>query len=170
MNINIWPYIELARFLVKKERRGFGNMFHHQIETFAIVLEFGYNDPVLLKASLIHDLFGFTEFEKVITTDNDGKEVYDLVQELSIRVIDGKEESKALFLERIMNSGTSRAKQLKLADRLSNVNTLFSTNDKEFISRYCRETGEHILPYADDIDKKMGDELRKSLKKLEGFV
>jgi (p)ppGpp synthase/HD superfamily hydrolase len=150
-------------------------MFRHQVETFAILLEFGYNDPVILKASLIHDLFeegqkiGFTEFEKVITTDSDGKDVYDLVQELSIRIVEGKEEYKALFLDRIMNSGTCYAKLLKLADRLSNVNTLFATNDKAFINRYCQETWHHIMPYADEIDKRIANELRKSLKKLEGF-
>lgn len=172
---DIWPYIELARHLIKKQRRGFGNMFRHQIETFAILLEFGYDNPVLLKAALIHDLFedgqkvGFTKFENVITTDSDGKDVYDLVQELSIRIMEGKEESKALFLERIMNSGSSHAKLLKLADRLSNVNTLFATNDTEFINRYCQETWQHIMPYADKIDIRIADELRKSLKKLEGF-
>lgn len=173
MILNLWPYIELSRHLVKKERKGFGNMFRHQIETFAILIEFGYDDPVLLKASLIHDLFedghtvGFTEFDSVITTDEDGKEVYELVQELSIRIINNLEEPKATFLERIMQEGSQRAKLLKLADRLSNINTLLATRDKEFISRYLTETKNHILPYADQIDNSIAEELKKSLRKFE---
>jgi GTP pyrophosphokinase len=126
-----------------------------------------------LKASLIHDLFedghkvGFTEFDTVITTDEDGKEVYDLVRELSIRIVDNVEEPKATFLERIMQEGTHRAKLLKLADRLSNINTLLATRDTEFISRYLTETQKHIMPYADRIDKNIAEELKKSLIKFK---
>jgi (p)ppGpp synthase/HD superfamily hydrolase len=68
-----------------------------------------------------------------------------------------------------MQTGTRHARLLKLADRLSNVNSLFSTNDKEFINRYCKETRDHIMPYANKIDKKIGCELDKSLNKLEGL-
>lgn len=175
MKTIVWPYIELARHLIKIERKGFGNMFRHQVETFAILIEFGYDDPVLIKASLIHDLMedgpkaGFTDFHRIVATDHDGQDVYQLVQEMTRRTAAGKEEPKPVFLERIMQKGTPHARPLKLADRLSNVNSLFSTNNKEFISRYCTETRDHIMPYADEIDKRIAAELRKSLKKLKGF-
>jgi (p)ppGpp synthase/HD superfamily hydrolase len=175
MNTNLWPYFKLARYLIKKQRKGFGNMFRHQVETFAILIEFGYDDPVLLKASLIHDLFedghkvGFTDFRQVIKTDNDGQEVYDLVRELSIRVENDIEEPKALFLERIMQHGTQRAKILKLADRISNVSSLIATNNKDFISRYLKETEDHILPYAKEINPKMHIELENIIKKNNSF-
>jgi (p)ppGpp synthase/HD superfamily hydrolase len=175
MKTIVWPYIELARHLVKIERKGFGNMFRHQVETFAILIEFGYDDPVLLKASLIHDLMedgpkaGFKDFNRIIATDHEGPDVFKLVQELTRRIAGGKEEPKSAFLERIMQTGSHRARLLKLADRLSNVNSLFSTNSKEFISRYCAETLDHIMPYADEIDRKIAAELKKSLKKLKGF-
>jgi (p)ppGpp synthase/HD superfamily hydrolase len=176
MKTIVWPYIELARHLVKIERKGFGNMFRHQVETFAILIEFGYVAPVLIKASLIHDLIedgpqaGFTDFERIAATDHDGPEVYKLVEELTRRIKGGREEPKAVFLERIMQTGTSHARLLKLADRLSNVNSLFSTNNKEFIKRYCQETQYHIMSHAAKIDEKMAGELERSLKKLEGFT
>jgi len=175
MKTIVWPYIELARHLIKIERKGFGNMFRHQVETFAILIEFGYDDPVLLKASLIHDLMedgpqaGFTDFNSIIAMDHNGQDVFDLVQELTRRMTGDQEEPKAVFLERIMQTGTRHARLLKLADRLSNINSLFATNDKEFIKRYCRETRDHIMPYAEKIDKKIASELEKSLDKLEGF-
>jgi GTP pyrophosphokinase len=174
--VDIWPYIELAKHLIKKQRRGAGNMFRHQIETFAILLEFGYDNPVLLKAALIHDLFedgqkvGFTHFEKIITTDHDGPAVYDLVNEMSIRVENGIEEPKTTFLHRIMTSGTPLAKLLKIADRLSNVNTLFATNDKKFIIRYRDETWKCIMPFAKNIDIRIAEELESNLKKLESIT
>ncbi len=173
MDVNIWPYIELSRYLIKKERKGSGNMFRHQFETFVILLEYGYEDPVLLKAALIHDLFedghkvGFSAFETVISVDTDGKEVFDLVTELSIRVKNSVEEPKDRFLERIMQQGSQRAKILKLADRLSNINSLLASHDASFIKRYIEETNLHILPYAEAINKKLALELRKSLKMFE---
>jgi (p)ppGpp synthase/HD superfamily hydrolase len=174
MNINLWPYLDLSRLLIKKERRGFGNMFRHQMETFAILVEFGYSDPVLLKAALIHDLFedgpkvGFTAFHTVITTDEDGQDVYDLVQELSIRIENDTKEPREQFLERIMQEGSTRARLLKLADRLSNINSLMAVRDIRFIYRYTEETKAHILPYADEIDKNIANELKKSVMTVEG--
>jgi (p)ppGpp synthase/HD superfamily hydrolase len=169
MDVNIWPYVKLSRLLIKKERKGFGNMFRHQFETFVILLEYGYEDPVLLKAALIHDLFedgykvGFSAFETVISADKDGKDVYDLVTELSIRIENDVEEPKDQFLERIMKEGSQRAKILKLADRLSNINSLPATHDISFIKRYIEETDLHIMPYAEGIDKNIASELKRSL-------
>jgi GTP pyrophosphokinase len=168
-NINLGPYIELALLLRKKRRRGNGNMFRHQIETFAIVLEYGYKDPVLLKASLIHDLFedgqkvGFSDFDSVMNIDKDGKEVYYLVKELSIRVENEIEEPKDQFLERIMQKGSDRAKVLKLADRLSNINSLTTAHDQHFVRKYVEETNLHIMPYAEGINKDIAEELKMSL-------
>lgn len=173
MDINIWPYIELSRLLIKKERKGFGNMFRHQFETFVILIEFGYSDPVLLKAALIHDLFedgekiGFLKFESIKDIDEDGKNVYELVVEISIRIENNHEELKSVFLERIMKEGSSKAKLLKLADRLSNINTLLATRDKQFIKRYTEETKIYILPFAEKIDKNIFTELVKSIKILD---
>jgi (p)ppGpp synthase/HD superfamily hydrolase len=173
MNINVWPYIELSRVLINKKRRGTGNMFRHQLETFSILLEYGYTDPVLLKAALIHDLFedgqkvGFSDFKSIMTVDEDGKEVYDLVQELSIRAENDIEEPKDQFLERIMNKGSQRARVLKLADRLSNINSLPASKDIPFIKKYIEETILHILPYAQGIDKNLADELKRSLLMFE---
>ena len=173
--IDIWPYIELAKHLIKKQRRGVGNMFRHQLETYAILVEFGYDSPVLLKASVIHDLFedghdvGFTNFERVITTDHDGRAVYDLVKEVSIRVNAGVDEPKTVFLQRIMESGSMQAKILKLADRLSNINTLFAIGDLLFLQNYIKETRNYIMPYAREIDVRIALELDNSLKKLESM-
>ena len=72
---NFRPYLEYALMLTKIKRKGLGNMFRHQIETMAILLEYGYTDTVLLKASLIHDFIedaqkiDFRNTEKIKTLD-----------------------------------------------------------------------------------------------------
>jgi len=175
-NLVLAPYILKATALIRISRKVGGNQFRHSFSTLGILLDYKYfTDSVLLKASLIHDLMedgsqaGFTDFNRIVATDHDGEDVYDLVQEMTRRTNGNEEEQKAIFLERIMQNGTRHAKLLKLADRLSNVNSLFSTNNKEFIKRYCRETRDHIMPYAYKIDKRVACELEKSLNKLEGL-
>ncbi|HRU78860.1 MAG TPA: hypothetical protein P5214_10745, partial [Rectinema sp.] len=54
--MHLAPYIQLATSLIGKPRRSGGNMFRHQLDTMAILIDYGYIDSVLLKASLIHDL------------------------------------------------------------------------------------------------------------------
>lgn len=172
MEINIWPYIEFSRLLAVKKRKGFGNMFRHQFETLAILIEYGYSDPVIIKASLLHDILedgtkiGISDLERIITIDEDGREVYSLVKELSIRFnIKGKEPKKQ-YLKRIMTSGSPQAKILKLADRLSNINSLALSFEPSFMNKYITETTIDILPYSDDIDIGMSNELKQSIIKL----
>ena len=47
------PYMQLATGLIGKARHAGGNMFRHQMDTLAILIDYGYIDSVLLKASII---------------------------------------------------------------------------------------------------------------------
>ena len=91
-NIMLAPYIVKATALIGVRRKSGSNMFRHQISTFGILLDYKNTDAVLLKASVIHDLFedapnmpGVSEAE-IKQIDADGAAVYDLVMEVSIRV------------------------------------------------------------------------------------
>ena len=55
--LTLAPYVVKATALIGVRRRGGSNMFRHQLSTFAILLDYKMTDPVLLKASVIHDLF-----------------------------------------------------------------------------------------------------------------
>ncbi len=164
-HITMAPYIFKAMALIGKRRRSGSNMFRHQLDTMAILLDYKIIDPVLLKASVIHDLFedalgmpGVSR-EAITGIDGDGAAVYDLVMEVTIRESDGVREPKSQYLHRLMQSGSTRAKILKLADRISNLISLGFVNDGEFIRRVLSETKECILPYAADINPDMAKEL-----------
>ena len=58
-----------------------------------------------------------------------------------------------------MESGSSRAKVLKLADRISNLISLGWVHDREFVERILGETREYILPRGHDINTDMDREL-----------
>jgi GTP pyrophosphokinase len=174
--LTLAPYIVKAMALIGVKRRGGSNMFRHQMSTMAILLDYKITDPVLLKAAVIHDLFedaralpGVSE-EEVARIDADGPDVVSLVLEVTIRVVDGKKEPKSAYLLRIMRDGSTRAKLLKLADRISNLTALGFVHDVSFVERYVDETRACILPYAEAINRHMAIELSDLITSRELLV
>ncbi|MBR4449680.1 MAG: hypothetical protein IKS30_05720 [Treponema sp.] len=152
------PYMQIATNLIGKERHAGGNMFRHQMDTMAILIDYGYIDSTLLKASVIHDVVedipGFDQ-DIIINTDFEGQQVLDLVLEVTKR----EGEQKSQFLRRILVDGSQKAKILKCADRISNMISLGFVTDEKFIERYCDETEFFIFPIALEVDYNMYQEL-----------
>jgi len=158
--MHLAPYMQLATTLVGQRRRSGGNMFRHQIDTFGILMDYGYIDSVLLKASVIHDLLeDVPDFDRdgILSIDEESAEVYKLVLEVTRRPI----ETKQQFLERILRFGSKRAKILKSADRISNMISLGFVTDVRFIKRYTDETEALVFPIAGASDKRMLEELKE---------
>ena len=153
------PYIQLATVLIGKTREGGGNMFRHQLDTMAILVDYGYIDPVLLKAAIVHDVIedipGFNH-NLLLSIDYESHTVYDLVREVTR--LPG--ETKAEFLTRIYESGSHNAKVLKVADRISNMISLGFVVHLEFVTRYTDETERYVFPIAELVDKSMLMELK----------
>ncbi|CAN5559619.1 hypothetical protein BH23ACI1_BH23ACI1_17880 [soil metagenome] len=68
-------------------------------------------------------------------------------------------EPKSEYLLRIMRSGSDRAKQLKLTDRISNLTALGFVHDAAFVRKYVDETRACVLPYAEAVNANMFREL-----------
>ena len=153
------PYMQVATALIGKSRESGGNMFRHQLDTMAILIDYGYIDSVLLKASIIHDLIeDVPEYNRniLLQVDFESAQVYDLVME----VTRNPGEIKSDFLTRIYRTGSRQAKILKIADRISNMISLGFVNKAEFINRYTEETARYIFPIAEQVDKNMLFELQ----------
>ena len=76
------PYMQLATALIGKTREGGGNMFRHQLDTMATLIDYGYIDSVLLKAAIVHDLFeDIPDFNRnlLLNVDYESPAVYELV-------------------------------------------------------------------------------------------
>jgi GTP pyrophosphokinase len=175
-SLTLAPYIIKATALIGISRRSGSNMFRHQLSTMAILLDYKIVDPVLLKASVIHDLFedaphlpGVSE-QEIAAIDPDGPAVAALVREVSRRLMDGGKEPKATYLLRIMREGSPRARLLKLADRISNITALGFVHDVLFVERYLAETRAYILPYAENVNRDMYIELSDLIASRERLV
>ncbi|MBR1615702.1 MAG: hypothetical protein IJ673_09520 [Treponema sp.] len=154
------PYMQIATGLIGKARHAGGNMFRHQMDTLAILIDYGYIDSVLLKASIVHDTVeDIPDFDRniIVNADSEGQKVLDLVLEVTRR----ENETKKEFLQRILDTGSQKAKILKCADRISNMISLGYVTDPKFIERYCDETEYYLLPMALEIDFNMYHELIK---------
>jgi (p)ppGpp synthase/HD superfamily hydrolase len=163
--LTLAPYIVKAMALIGVKRRGGSNMFRHQLSTMAILLDYKILDPVLLKASVIHDLFedaptmpGVTEHD-IVRLDADGPAVFALVTEVTVRIVGGVREPKSEYLLRIMQRGSPRARVLKLADRISNLTALGFVHDVAFVRKYLEETRRYVLPHAEQVNPDMFREL-----------
>jgi (p)ppGpp synthase/HD superfamily hydrolase len=163
------PYIQVAACLIGKSRQAGGNMFRHQLDTMSILMDYGYIDEVLLKASIVHDVLeDIPDFNhnNLLSIDFDSHAVYSLVQEVTKRF----GETKADFLTRIREAGSYNAKILKVADRISNMISLGFVNNLEFVERYINETEKYVLPIAVEINRNMVTELEDLIKSRRKYL
>jgi len=163
----IAPYVQKATALRGIKRYVGGNQFRHALGTYAILIDYHYAIPVLLKASVIHDLFEDVKcvsYDEIRAIDADGSQVLTLVLEVTRR----KTETKDEFLKRILIEGSENAKILKCADRISNLTDLHpDIFDKEFIRNYINETKKWVIPMAMQVNKDMQFELEDLIKRRD---
>jgi GTP pyrophosphokinase len=152
------PYIQLGTALIGKSRHAGGNMFRHQIDTMGILIDYGYLDSVLLKASLIHDLVeDIPDFNcnEILKVDSESGQVFELVMEVTKR----EGQLKSEYLWQVLYKGSEKAKILKCADRISNMISVGFVSKPEFIERYCEETELYVFPIALEVNYDMYQEL-----------
>jgi len=165
-NLVLAPYIIKATALIGKQRDVGGNQFRHALATLAILLDYKmFDDSVLLKASVIHDLLEdvpeTNEYE-LRNIDNEANQVVDLVLE----VTRPKGIAKSNFLKKILEQGSRKAKILKSADRISNLTDLHRDQySKKKMCDYLDQTEKFVLPMAQEVNQNMAIELQDLLLK-----
>ena len=174
-NLVLAPYVMKATALIGVSRKVGGNQFRHAFSTLGILLDYRFFDrPVLLKASLLHDLLEDLpkmQVDDIKYIDKDSPKVVDLVLEVTRR----SDETKPEYLSRVLNTGSENALILKCADRISNLTDLHrDTHSEQKISDYLDQTEEYVLPMAQKVNKNMVIELsdlvakrRELLKAME---
>jgi GTP pyrophosphokinase len=170
-SITLTPYLIKATALIGKDRHVGGNQFRHAFATLGILMDYKYfSNSVLLKASLVHDLFEdipSTDRNSLLHLDSDGFEVTKLVLEVTQHT----NESKANYLKRVLSKGSYHAKLLKVADRISNLTDMNrSIYSKAKMTRYLDETEQYVMPMAEDVNNDMVIELRDLIKSRREMI
>ncbi len=168
-NLVVAPYIQKATELIGYSRKVGGNQFRHAMATFAILIDYHYLDPILLKASIIHDLIEDVKdvnYNEIVSIDSDGYEVLQLVLEVT-----RNSEPKSEYLNRIATSGSLRAKILKVADRISNLIDLHrDIFREEYIENYLEETLANVYPIALEVNENMAYELKDLIDRRRRLI
>jgi len=170
-NLVLAPYIIKALALIGKQRGVGGNQFRHAMATMAILLDYKlFDDYVLLKASVIHDLLEdvpeTNEFE-IRIIDGQADQVLELVKE----VTRPEWMSKDNYLKRLLDQGSYNAKLLKCADRISNLTDLHrDTQSEQKISDYLDQTEKYVIPMAQQVNKDMFIELTDLVRRRRQFL
>lgn len=165
-NFILASYIMKATGLIGVGRKVGGNQFRHSWATLGILLDYKYfNDPILLKASLLHDVvedLHLKELDEIRNLDHDGPAVIALVLEVTR---DEEKETKVEYLERLKFASIN-AKILKCADRISNLTDLhLDTHTSGKISQYLDQTEKYILPLAKEVNLDFEKEIIDLIKK-----
>ncbi|MBE0638033.1 MAG: hypothetical protein IH598_05910 [Bacteroidales bacterium] len=163
------PYIQKATALIGKARKVGGNQFRHMMATFTILIDYHYTDHVLLKASLIHDLFeDIPETNKLeIMELTDGKRVVKLVEEVTRMPGEAKED----YLIKILNDGSKEAKILKVADRISNLTDLhLDVIIEEKMASYLDQSMKYIYPMAQEVNEFMAIEVKDLVERRRLYL
>ena len=165
-NLVLAPYIIKATALIGKKRNVGGNQFRHALATFTILLDYKFfNDYVLLKASVIHDLFEDvpeTNVNDLLLIDDQARQVVDLVLEVTRH----KSTNKSIFLKKILEGGSRNAKILKVADRISNLTDLHRDHySMKKMTEYLNQSEKYILPMAEEVCQNMAYELKDLIQK-----
>lgn len=160
-NLVLAPYIIKATALIGRRRNVGGNQFRHAMATFAILLDYKlFDDYVLLKAAVIHDLIEDvpeTDETELRQIDYQANEVVDLVLEVTRSL----ELDKETFLKKILEEGSINAKIIKVADRISNLTDLHRDYySKARMSSYLDQTEKYVLPMALEVNRDMAIELK----------
>lgn len=165
------PYLIKATALIGNPRHVGGNQFRHAFATLGILLDYKYfSNSVLLKASLLHDLFEDipdTDRSSIVNLDSDGEKVTQLVLE----VTKNSNETKADYLKRLLERGSENAQILKIADRISNltdINRTIFTDEK--ITQYIDETEIYVVEMAKKVNPDMVRELEDLIKKRRAML
>lgn len=159
-NLILAPYLLKATALIGVARKVGGNQFRHSFATLGILFDYKYyDDSVLLKASLLHDILedlNDNDLDEIRDLDADGPEVVYIVEEVTRKTT----ETKVEYLERQKNN-TIKAKILKCADRISNLTDLhLGTHTSGKISDYLDQTEKYILPLAQEVNINFYTELK----------
>ena len=170
-NLVLAPYVLKATALIVVARKTGGNQFRHCFHTLGILFDYKmFNNSVLLKASLLHDLLEDlpeTQVDEIRWVDQDGPAVVELVLEVTKQ----KHESKPEYLERILTKGSRNSLLLKCADRISNLTDLHrDTHTDQKIIDYLDQTERFVLPMARKVNQDMFIELSDLIRQRRKIV
>jgi len=125
----------------------------------------GIDSELLYCAFALHDAVEDTNATIENIEETFGKEVRDIVAQVTIRKKDKKD--KAAFLKNLAENGTDEAVILKAVDRIINTEDFFHNGQEQKSRDYARDA-IHVFTRAAYLNRKLADGIKR-LARLIGF-
>ncbi len=170
--------IEAAAFAAEKHkyqrRKGFNQIpyINHPLKVARLLMECGEDDHMLLLGAILHDVIEDSDASAEDLTVKFGKEVSDLVMELT----DDKELPYAIRKElQVKNApGLSiKAKKLKIADKVCNIQDIvnypldWSSERRLSYLEWAGDVVERCRGVSPALEKVFDETMREGLEKLQ---
>lgn len=169
---NLWKSIEPAyRFAQeahKTQKRDDGTpYYHHCARTLRNLVEhMNVRDPEVMKAALLHDTLEDCKIRPEQIKEKFGSRVAELVTAMTkpeCKPGESFDDRNARYLRDQILNGPPGAVEIKLADRMDNIDDLHLVPDRSMVGRYIEDTQSHYIPLAQQRYPEVGRRMEQTL-------
>jgi hypothetical protein len=171
----IEPAYRFAQEAHKTQKRDDGTPYYHHCARTArnLMDNFGVKDPDVIKAALLHDTLEDCKIKPEEIKARFGPKVAALVQAMTKPECQPGESydhrNERYLRDQILN-GPPGAVEIKLSDRMDNIDDLHLVPDRQMVARYIEDTQHHYIPLAFSRDPAIGERLQKTLNGVERWM
>jgi len=172
---DIEPAYRFAQQAHKTQKRDDGTPYYHHCARAArnLMEHFHVKDPDVIKAALLHDTLEDCTLNPEEIQSRFGPRVAALVQAMT-KPDCGPGESYDQRNERYLRdqiiNGPPGAVEIKLADRMDNIDDLHLVPDRSMVGRYVEDTERHYLPLARERYPAVGERMTQTLQGVQHWM
>ena len=126
-DMHLAPFMQLATGLIGKARHAGGNMFRHQMDTLAILIDYGYIDSFTGNARLdaeYYNSISFDDYFKNYTEADPNRLLFSYMNHISVTPKNGYIPKKCL-------------KKMTTAD-INSLNESYTDEELEYLNNYVK--------------------------------
>jgi (p)ppGpp synthase/HD superfamily hydrolase len=171
----IEPAYRFAQSSHQTQKRDDGTpYYHHCARTARNLMEhFQVKDPDVIKAALLHDTLEDCKLKPDSIKARFGPRVAELVQAMTkpdCAPGESYDQRNERYLRDQIVNGPPGAVEIKLADRMDNIDDLHLVPSRSMVARYIEDTQHHYLPLARERYPAVGERMTQTLAGVQRWM
>lgn len=171
----IEPAYRFAQSAHKTQKRDDGTPYYHHCARAArnLMEHFNVKDPDVIKAALLHDTLEDCKIKPEEIKARFGSRVAALVQALTKPECapgESYDQRNERYLRDQIVNGPPGALEIKLADRMDNIDDLHLVPERKMVARYLEDTQSHYLPLANQRYPAVGERMTQTLQGVQRWM
>lgn len=171
----IEPAYRFAQSAHKTQKRDDGTPYYHHCARAArnLMEHFNVKDPDVIKAAMLHDTLEDCKIKPEEIKARFGPRVAELVQAMTKPPCapgESYDQRNERYLRDQIVNGPPGALEIKLADRMDNIDDLHLVPDRGMVARYIEDTQHHYLPLACERYPAVGERMTRTLQGVQRWL